>query len=383
MKLGYKNASIKNLLIQIFVLFTITFLTFVTQARNGTLNKVPRVNVLLVNPSVESDPFWQKTEALTSEAAKQLNINYSVIHNSNNKISQFAKVKQFIKKSPHPIDYIVLSNYSGNAKAMMDYLAKQQIKVITLEQTISDNEHDLIGSPREKYIHWIGEISFSNQQAGYDLANYLLNSATLAGNKGVIAGISGTTSAETFLRNKGLTNASRTKNATLTNIVHAGWSEKMAYDHTIRLLTRNPDINTIWSASDTMALAAMKASEILGRKPGQDIFIGGFDWTNNAIEQIKNRKISASVGGHFVKGAIAMLIIHSEENYFKHHEDKQPITHSFNLSLITQENAMHYENVLKPERFSEIDFKKIALSYINNKQSSQLNLLTLFEKATN
>ena len=59
-----------------------------------------------------------------------------------------------------------------------------------------------------------------------------------------------------------------------------------------------------------MALGAMDAAIARGRKPGKDIFIGGLNWSAEALERVQDGKMVASIGGHFMQGGWAMVLIH-------------------------------------------------------------------------
>ena len=55
------------------------------------------------------------------------------------------ELNKYLKENPAP-KYVVLVNYPGHAKLTMDFLAIHKVKVITLEQTISDDEKTLISA---------------------------------------------------------------------------------------------------------------------------------------------------------------------------------------------------------------------------------------------
>ncbi|MBU2892373.1 ABC transporter substrate-binding protein [Colwellia sp. D2M02] len=367
--------------LRVFVLMTLVSLimTHYVMAQDGIQKSV---NVVMVNPSIKADPFWHKTEIITQQAAKALNINLDIIYGDGTRFFQFEALKSYFKNIEHSPDYIILINYPGNAKQTMDFLKQQNVKIITLEQTLSPEEQAQIGSPGELYKGWLGEIYFDNENAGYILASNLLEQAKVAKKKPLVAGISGHFGSESTLRNNGLIAAIKEHNAELTQIVHAGWSAEDAYHKTLKLLQRYPNINVIWSASDHMALGALKAIEELGLKVGKDIFLGGFDWMSSAIESINQQRLTASVGGHFLMGAIAIIAIYDIENGIPYQPFVNSTHNSFNLALINSSNVKRYYDLLILEDLKHVDFKKLANLYSREEQISTFNLLEMLEMSS-
>ncbi|MCL2802893.1 MAG: D-ribose ABC transporter substrate-binding protein [Micrococcales bacterium] len=61
------------------------------------------------------------------------------------------------------------------------------------------------------------------------------------------------------------------------------------------LLTAHPDIKGVISGNDEMALGAIAAIEKLGKVPGKDIIVMGFDGSPDAVEAIKAGKLLGTV----------------------------------------------------------------------------------------
>jgi ABC-type sugar transport system substrate-binding protein len=341
-----------------------------------------KIKVLLINPSIPEDPFWHKTQLIAKQAAKAFGFELTVIYGEGTRFFQLDAIKNHFRDQENSHDYVILINYPGNAKVTMDFLHQQGLKIITLEHTLIDQEKETIGIPGDRYKNWLGEIYFDNEQAGFNLAVNLFTQHRLTTKPTVVAGISGQFGSESTLRNNGLLAAVKQENVKLTQIVHAGWSSKNAYVKTFKLLQRYPDINVIWCASDHMALGALKAIEELGLVIGKDIFIGGFDWTAKAIQSIDSNKLSASVGGHFMMGAIAMIAIYDIENGIPHQPFVNSTANSFNLDLITKKNVAKFFKLLTLNDLSHIDFKKLAQLYSREKQVHTFNLLNMLDEST-
>jgi ABC-type sugar transport system substrate-binding protein len=344
------------------------------------VEKVEKVRVLLVNPSIESDPFWHKIELITKQAATELNFELDVIYGQGTRFFQLEELKKYFKSHASP-EYVVLINYPGHAKISMDFLQQNKVKVITLEQTLTYEEKVVIGEPGEIYNNWIGEIDFDNASAGNQLARHLIDAVKAVNKKPIVAGISGHFGSESTLRNSGLLAAIDESGAYLTQIVHAGWSAEDAYLKTQRLLKRYPDINIIWCASDHMALGVVKAIEDMNKKVGVDILVGGFDWTNKGIKSINEGKLTTSIGGHFMMGAIAMIAIDMEEKGINHRLFSNEINSSFELALIDKRNITQYLELLQSEDLSMLSFKKLAKLYEKRSKRTSIALLDMLNNS--
>jgi len=337
-----------------------------------------KLNVLLINPSIENDPFWHQVEELTKKAAKDLDIKLDVIYGHGNRFLQLQEIKSYLSQNDTP-EYIMLVNYPGGALSTLSFLEKYPVKIITLEQTISGKEKKNIGIPRGKFKNWVGEIFHDNKKASELLANNLLSKAKKRGKPLVVAGISGHFGSESIIRNSGLISASESYEADLKQIVYAQWSRKNAYDKTFKLLKRYPDISVIWCASDEMALGAINAIKRLGLKPGKDIFIGGFDWIQSAILSIEQNEMSASVGGHFMMGVWGLLSLYDKEEGIDRFKGNNIDKSTFDLELIENTNISSYSVLLEQSALMNIDFKKLSLSHYPDNKEYDFKLLDMLK----
>ncbi len=98
-------------------------------------------SVLLVNPSVKTDLFWQKVTNVMQVAAKQNNVSLTTIYGGGNRHIQLAELKQYLQYKPKP-DYAILINYPGGAEQSMSLLEQHKVNFITLEETIVGVERD-------------------------------------------------------------------------------------------------------------------------------------------------------------------------------------------------------------------------------------------------
>jgi ABC-type sugar transport system substrate-binding protein len=326
---------------------------------------VSAINVVLINPSVPGTPFWDRVTVAAKRAAQSLDINLTVIYGKDNRIYNYNTLLALVEKKSAP-DYVIFSPFDGTAKSSFALLNKAKISFITLERTIHADEQALIGLPQEKYNYWLGEIFHDNVQVGRLLTTTLIGLADdkrlKRNNKLSAIGISGSFSGESADRTKGLTEASKDAgNTEILQIVSAGWSREKTRSIFFQFNERYNNIDIVWAASDGMALGVMDAILSGHSKITRDsVVIGGVDWTPEAIRMIEQKQIDASVGGHFMQAAWALVKIydhHHGVDVFKKSADN----YSYDLEVITSKNVEQYMPISKHIDWSTVDFKRFSL----------------------
>lgn len=323
------------------------------------------LDVVFINPSVPGTPFWDRVTASANAAAENLGINLTVIYGKNNRIFNYEALEALLSQAKKP-DYIIFSPYDGTTERSFNLLNTSKVKFITLERTLHAKEQGLVGLPQELYPYWLGEIFHDNQYVGKLLINTLINVANERNpkvNKPFnIVGFSGSYSGESADRTEGLLAASKVNNqANILQVSNAGWSREKARNIFLRFNKRYGKIDIVWSASDGMALGVMDAIVSENSIESKNkIVIGGIDWTPEAIRMIKNQKIDASVGGHFMQAAWALVKIydhHRGVDVFK----KSANDYSYQLEVITHKNVDQYMIISKAINWSKVDFKRFSL----------------------
>lgn len=313
------------------------------------------LKVLFINPSELHEPFWEEVEKVSRAAAYDLDIDLKVIYGNANRITQLQAVQEALAVQTLP-DYAVIMNYPSGAKQLMDLLEAKKVKFFTLEQTIFGEEKARIGEPGKHYKMWLGEIYHDNKRAGALLGTSLLMAQQKAMAKPALAvALSGHHGSESQARLDGLYEAFEGQGVVQQN-VYASWSKNIAYRQTQALLKRFPDTNIIWCASDLMAQGAAAAALAEGREINKDIFIGGFDWLFSNIESISSNKMTATVGGHLMMGAWAMLAVK------QYHQNPAAWEYSkgrFELELINRDNVKEFLTLFHRVNWQKFDYKHL------------------------
>ncbi|WP_188694871.1 ABC transporter substrate-binding protein [Bowmanella pacifica] len=320
-------------------------------------------SVMFVSPSTPDDPFFSRVELFTRLAAQSLDLDLTVVYGDAHRIYQHAELEKRLANSPP--DYLLVQVYSGSGKSLFDLLKRYpKVSVISLEHLLLNHESENVGLPGQLYPNWVAEIAFDNAAASELLGAYLLSECeanALAGRPGVV-GVNGLHGQEALQRQTGLIEAVDQKAPFFVHqVVNAKWQRPLAYQQTKALLGRYPDTSVIWAASDWMALGVAEAVEPM-TKQGVTFCIGGFDWLPETVNSIQSGQITASVGGHFMIGAWAMVMVYdhlhgSLPDYVKQGE---PL---FDLHLMHKGNVNELGPLLAPKAWQGVDFRSYSLHH--------------------
>jgi ABC-type sugar transport system substrate-binding protein len=281
-----------------------------------------RPKVLLIS-AINADgvlPFWQKTELMSGCAAADLGINLEIKRASNR--FESARIAIETINSEEKPDYLVTFFRIGTSFSILEEAQKQDVKVVMINTDIPHHEAERIGTPRSKFINWIGHLLPDDESAGFKLAGSLIDQSMQmnAADKNhvpMIIGLSGGfDSSAALLRNQGLKRAvGESEKAVLAqNTPIHDWSRKQAYEVGMGLLKRYPKANIIWCASQVIAAGAIDAVKACGKIPGKEVLVGGVGWSGETIDMVADGSMSAAVGGHFMEGAWAIVLIYDFHN---------------------------------------------------------------------
>lgn len=319
------------------------------------------MRMAFVNPGDQSDGFFALMVAFMRQAAHGLGVELEII-DCHRDPSVLRREARALVSGPKPPEYLLLANEQGLAIDILPQADARGTKVLLINEGLMMADRQKLGRPRERFQNWLGELVPDDRQAGYLLGRSLLQAARvkrrLAPDQTIhVFGLAGAFTMSSLLRINGLRDAvGEAGDATLSEVPPANWDRQMAEELTAELLARHPQTTVIWSASDTMALGAVRAVEAAGKLPGRDILIGGIDWSRAAFEAIRRGTLCASVGGHFLDGAWGILLLHDYHNGRDFGADQ--ITSAF--SVATSENVYNFEPLVLGRRAQQIDFSSLA-----------------------
>jgi ABC-type sugar transport system substrate-binding protein len=343
------------------------------------------LNITLVNPTNKEETFWALITELMQKSALDLNVNLTVYYSDSHRIVQSELIEKIVTAKNKP-DYVVFLPYGGSIIRSFNALEKAKIPFVTLERAFDINKVSEIALPQEVYKYWLGEIYNDNVEAGKLLSSSLYHFAkeNLPKEKTHHAiAINGDYYAESLDRAEGFSHFYKSKNDVIINqILPARWSREEAGRLFLKLHHRYEKNEIVWAASDQMALGVLDVIEQTGLMPNKDFFLGGFDLIPEAIKAIEDNRMTASVGGHFLQGAWALIKIydhhHNVPNVFK----KGDSTPFIKPSVIDRYNIDQYKVLADRKNLSKVDFSKFSVHHnsLNDDKQYQLTLESFIEK---
>jgi len=149
-----------------------------------------------------------------------------------------------------------------------------------------------VAKPGEHFVSFLGSdfIDQGRRVAEWTLENF-------EGEKGVIVELEGTTgSSPANDRRKGFDDVmAATDNMEIVASQSGDFARDKGRQVMETLLQAHPDVNIVYAHNDEMAIGAIQALELAGRKPGEDVLIVSIDGTRDALKAIVAGKMGVTV----------------------------------------------------------------------------------------
>ncbi len=247
------------------------------------------------------DPFWIRVVKVTKQAAADLQMKLSVVNFEDSPEKMLAAAQAAIAQGG---DGLVFPGFRGACEKILALAEKGGVPAITINMPLRNRAL----RPRMEYKQWIGAILPNDMHAGSLLIKQLLNQAKDRP-KHILAIAGAATEQSSQNREQGLREGlSIIDDVASFVLIHADWDAAAARKAFLDAFRKNPDISIVWCANDNMARAVADAVKELN--PAQPPLIGGIDWDSVTAGYIRSGKITVSIGGHFLDGAWAMVLMH-------------------------------------------------------------------------
>jgi ABC-type sugar transport system substrate-binding protein len=316
------------------------------------------LRVTFLNPGDASDPFFGLLASFMRSAAADLSVELEIVDGHRDHARLRANARAAVER-PTPPEYLLLVNEQSLAVEVLPAASARGTKVLLLNEGLMVPDRQTLGNPGERHPGWLGELVPDDRRAGQLLAQTLIDGARPAHKnregKIVLAALGGSFTSSSLLRINGLRQAvAENPDVAMREVVAANWQQERARTETARLLQEHPDLAVIWAASDGMALGAVEAITAAGKTAGRDVLVGGVDWAPFAFAKVRQGVFTATVGGHFLDGAWAIVLL-----YDHHHQPaRRAIAEKSQLVVVTRANVDAYEHLFT--RRQQVDFRQFS-----------------------
>lgn len=188
-----------------------------------------------------------------------------------------------------------------------------------------------VAKPGEHFVAFLGSdfIDQGRRVAEWTLANF-------KGDKGIIVELEGTTgSSPANDRKKGFDDVmAKHDNMTIVASQSGDFARDLGRQVMETLLQAHPDVNVVYAHNDEMAIGAIQALELAGRKPGDDVLVVSIDGTRDALQAIIDGKMGVTVESSPFFGPLACETM-------KRYANGEDIEHWVQVKdrIFTKENA--------------------------------------------
>ena len=347
--------------------------------KNGTVLKtVKRPHVVVLTP--RNDAFWTLFATVSQAAAQDLNIELEWLPALNDPQKQLRDALAVLER-PTPPDALIYKNFDGTAVPILKAAEAKKVYSILFEEALTPEETRQYGVPREHFKYYLGELLPDNLEAGYELLEALVTMAKAQqyqdaqGRIHLLALGGNMNEASSSERIKGLQIALQNHPEVLLHEIGAGyWQEPAAYSVMRRLLPAYPQTHVIWTANDTMPVGAYRAAQEVGVSP----LIGGMGSTPPAAVDVWEKRVDASVGGHFLQGAFALVLL---RDFFSGYDFAAESTlMRLRLFTFTRQNVKSYAQALSDNDWNKVQFETFSRAYTPGLSKYQFGFLPILQQ---
>lgn len=312
-------------------------------------------------PSMAQGTFYGTLVSIMGAAADRLGVDLEVLDGRRD-LDRFVQLGVGLAaRQPRP-DCVLLPNYKGTAHEILEALDAAGVDAFVLVEGMTPTDRLRFGEPRTRHRHWLGELYPDDAAAGRLLAQLLVEAARARGlaapggaiHVGVLPGDQTPAGQQRF--QGWLALRKERPEVAQAAVQYAGWQEEPARAAAEVMLRSHPEITVVWAANDDMALGALQGARDAGRRPGQDVLVGGVDLVAPALQRVAEGSMAVSLGGHVLDGARALLLVH--DHYQGH--DFEPRIRRTRLEPVTAELAPAYLRVFEGERWRGFEFERYS-----------------------
>lgn len=223
--------------------------------------------------STQNNPFFVTLKEGAEAKAKELGHDLIVLDSQDNPAKELGNVEDLLVKG---VDVLLINPTDSDAVVSSVKAAnRSKIPVVTLDRAANGGDV-------------VSHVASDNVLGGEMAGNFIVEKLGGKGKVVELEGIPGTTAARD--RGTGFNKAAVGKLEVVAKQA-ADFDRTKGLNVMENILQAQPEIQAVFAHNDEMALGALKAIEASGR----DIFVVGFDATDDAVTAVKEGKLAATV----------------------------------------------------------------------------------------
>ena len=223
--------------------------------------------------STQNNPFFVTLKEGAEAKAKELGHDLIVLDSQDNPAKELGNVEDLLVKG---VDVLLINPTDSDAVVSSVKAAnRSKIPVVTLDRAANGGDV-------------VSHVASDNVLGGEMAGNFIVEKLGGKGKVVELEGIPGTTAARD--RGTGFNKAAAGKLEVVAKQA-ADFDRTKGLNVMENILQAQPEIQAVFAHNDEMALGALKAIEASGR----DIFVVGFDATDDAVTAVKEGKLAATV----------------------------------------------------------------------------------------
>lgn len=223
--------------------------------------------------STQNNPFFVTLKEGAEAKAKELGHDLIVLDSQDNPAKELGNVEDLLVKG---VDVLLINPTDSDAVVSSVKAAnRNKIPVVTLDRAANGG-------------NVVSHVASDNVLGGEMAGNFIVEKLGGKGKVVELEGIPGTTAARD--RGTGFNKAAAGKLEVVAKQA-ADFDRTKGLNVMENILQAQPEIQAVFAHNDEMALGALKAIEASGR----DIFVVGFDATDDAVAAVKEGKLATTV----------------------------------------------------------------------------------------
>ncbi|EMI18229.1 periplasmic sugar-binding protein, partial [Rhodopirellula maiorica SM1] len=195
-----------------------------------------KFHVAVFTPRDQEDAFWGPFVEFMGEVSDDLGIQLEVYFAGNSRNRMVSQIREVCGREDKP-DAVVFQSFKRGGPRFLRIADRRHVPAVLINAGLQREQSEELGQPRTKLKYWLAELLPNDFDAGFQLANALIDEALrsphrrAADGKVHVIGLNGVVSdGASIQRLAGLHDAiaKRSDEVILDQVIAADWSQELA-----------------------------------------------------------------------------------------------------------------------------------------------------------